>query len=895
MKYVILTLSVGERPFNKNTFYSIEKYASKCKVPFYKLSDIEIPNKLQGIVIGRNNNLVYLKKILAVRKYLETYDRVLWLDDTCFVSPSCPDLFSFIPQNYMAAPSEIFQPYASYPCSMSKIAQQNNINFNPVEAFNTGIVLYNKSIYPYLSDDQIMLHQLWWQNAWSDQVFINMIVKTNDLKVVLLDDNFNRMSVHEDNKERNRTLETLKTPCSLQKSISNDDAFIYHITSIYDIQNRCNIFQSLTEKYYPRKQKFDIVVARYNEDIAWTKNFINVYIYNKGEIMTNTISLQNVGRETHTFYTHIVQNYDNLNDYIVFLQGNPFDHSPNLVENLRNVMNANKDFNFQYLSELQLQSNIMQCPYHPSIPIEQVYHSLFQVKPESNNFSFGQGGQFIVSKNQILRKSKQFYQNIVNMLNYDIDPIEGYVIERLHKFIFSTSIPKLIFTYWHNENIPDYINDCINTWYYYCKDPWKINVLNSRTITDFLTEDVDFPANIWNYPIVKQTEMFRFALIKKYGGIWMDANIIMRKPIDFICDKTWYGYFDQLESNMEIFMFASCSNCSVIEKIHRELYSLFSTSQTNIMSYVCEKYQISDDYLYPQYIARNIVLSDDNLKNIVLPNSLDQWKSIYLLIKHLVKLGVQYKEQIMSKLKSIETKIPIEILDQPLLKLQGALKQKSDELHSKNSWWSILTSKNFYTFIHPTKTGGTAVAKVLTKYYPNHFYHNFRAGGHTDKCENTNNPIIIIRDPYDRFLSMYNYWKFGAKDTGYVRSQKFTSTYEHITVDDYIEYVKQDDKVLQTGFTWRDHYMPQTFWINNTLYENLIVILYDADLNHKIQALLSTLEIDSTQIVKLENVTERKVNKLTQYQKEFVSEYYKSDFELLNIIRNEPSRFKYVF
>jgi hypothetical protein len=78
-----------------------------------------------------------------------------------------------------------------------------------------------------------------------------------------------------------------------------------------------------------------IVVSRYNEDVNWTKQFNNVIIYNKGEKLSddfNQILLNNVGREGHTYYKHIYDNYDNLDDYIIFLQGNPFDHSPDIIK-----------------------------------------------------------------------------------------------------------------------------------------------------------------------------------------------------------------------------------------------------------------------------------------------------------------------------------------------------------------------------------------------------------------------------------------------------------------------------------------------------------------------------------------------------------------------------------
>ena len=86
-----------------------------------------------------------------------------------------------------------------------------------------------------------------------------------------------------------------------------------------------------------------IIVSRYNENVEWTKQFLNVIIYNKGIPLKdnfNEILLNNVGREGHTYYKHIYDNYDNLTDYTIFLQGNPFDHSPNIISNLNKYINS---------------------------------------------------------------------------------------------------------------------------------------------------------------------------------------------------------------------------------------------------------------------------------------------------------------------------------------------------------------------------------------------------------------------------------------------------------------------------------------------------------------------------------------------------------------------------
>ena len=58
-------------------------------------------------------------------------------------------------------------------------------------------------------------------------------------------------------------------------------------------------------------------------------------------------------------------------------------------------------------------------------------------KRKSNLFKFGAGAQFIVSKKQILKRPKEFYLKIIEMLEKEKDPIEGYIIERFHPLIFS--------------------------------------------------------------------------------------------------------------------------------------------------------------------------------------------------------------------------------------------------------------------------------------------------------------------------------------------------------------------------------------------------------------------------------------------------------------------------
>ena len=84
-----------------------------------------------------------------------------------------------------------------------------------------------------------------------------------------------------------------------------------------------------------------------------------------------------------------------------------------------------------------LDCNLKGCIYHRGLPIMTTYEKLFGERKENMEFIFGAGAQFIVSKKKILQRPKEFYLKIIEMLEKNRNPIEGFVIERFHKLIFN--------------------------------------------------------------------------------------------------------------------------------------------------------------------------------------------------------------------------------------------------------------------------------------------------------------------------------------------------------------------------------------------------------------------------------------------------------------------------
>jgi hypothetical protein len=199
-------------------------------------------------------------------------------------------------------------------------------------------------------------------------------------------------------------------------------------------------------------KKYDLIVARYNEDINWITQLnldnINLCIYNKGVNDINFLSksLENIGGDSHTFITHIVKNYFNLPEYLIFAQGNPFNRCKRIIS----LINSHIDNKFVYLTDYIITTETLDGWYEHIIMKERnklwfnhnKFKKVFLLKELAKdillnevpfNIEFGAGQQFIVHKQYILNRSLDFYTKLLNRFEYDY--ILPWNIERLWKYI----------------------------------------------------------------------------------------------------------------------------------------------------------------------------------------------------------------------------------------------------------------------------------------------------------------------------------------------------------------------------------------------------------------------------------------------------------------------------
>ena len=93
-------------------------------------------------------------------------------------------------------------------------------------------------------------------------------------------------------------------------------------------------------------------------------------------------------------------------------------------------------------------------------------------------------------------------------------------------------IPHIFWAYWHDpDNVPLIVNECFISWRRNYPT-YSIIIVNSDTISNFISRD-ELPRKFDQIKAHQmRSDFIRLALLRKYGGVWMDASILMMKPID---------------------------------------------------------------------------------------------------------------------------------------------------------------------------------------------------------------------------------------------------------------------------------------------------------------------------------------------------------------------------
>lgn len=187
--------------------------------------------------------------------------------------------------------------------------------------------------------------------------------------------------------------------------------FVYFFSGPDLVVQECLSVDQVSPSYH-------IVVAKYKEDISWFSHMDQgkMHVYDKSGEKSPYIPLENKGREGATFLGHIIKYYDNLPDYLILLQGNPFPHMrsditpDNLQENISRLV-----------EERPTQTIPLFCDYgeeklytFKGLMMDQYHELMFEGTPNPV-LRFAAGNQYLVPRKDILKRPKDFYMKLWKM------------------------------------------------------------------------------------------------------------------------------------------------------------------------------------------------------------------------------------------------------------------------------------------------------------------------------------------------------------------------------------------------------------------------------------------------------------------------------------------------
>ena len=214
------------------------------------------------------------------------------------------------------------------------------------------------------------------------------------------------------------------------------------------------------------KKDCEIVIAKYQEDLSWVNKYRHLAtIYDKSNNpIKNSIKLNNVGRESHTYLYHIINNWDRLADNTLFTQGgftpdhNPFPLETYLIKknkiklflnlyyqgiDFRDKIGSHLKHRFKWLEEFQ--KGLMK----PAVITFDQFWSLFNNTPIKNYDSiiWSHGAIFSISKELILSQPLKLYVKLYNLLINHVNPEEGHYFERTWYYIFNSKTSNQALSY----------------------------------------------------------------------------------------------------------------------------------------------------------------------------------------------------------------------------------------------------------------------------------------------------------------------------------------------------------------------------------------------------------------------------------------------------------------
>lgn len=126
------------------------------------------------------------------------------------------------------------------------------------------------------------------------------------------------------------------------------------------------------------------------------------------------------------------------------------------------------------------------------------------------------------------------------IIEYSASKDKNSVVEILSSDHYRDPIPKIIWIYWHDQDLPDLVSFCVAR-IRKLNPEYNVVLLNKFTVCDFLPQ-----VKSWHGGLSVQilSDLIRLNLIYKYGGVWVDASVIFFENMSWIDHLSLLNRYD---------------------------------------------------------------------------------------------------------------------------------------------------------------------------------------------------------------------------------------------------------------------------------------------------------------------------------------------------------------
>lgn len=149
----------------------------------------------------------------------------------------------------------------------------------------------------------------------------------------------------------------------------------------------------------------------------------------------------------------------------------------------------------------------------------------------------------------------------------------------------NSQIPKILWMYWENRPgavMPDYLALCQETIRCHAGD-YELRVLNEHTVKEYL----EVPEIVFRLEdIAHRADYIRFHLLERYGGVWLDADVVLLKPVGESVEPFMGGYdfvgYGREPGKPSINFMACLPGCKLMRKQCEAINAVLGTKRTGL-------------------------------------------------------------------------------------------------------------------------------------------------------------------------------------------------------------------------------------------------------------------------------------------------------------------------